>query len=443
MKSKLTIFMSVLVVLGMALTPVGTAVAQDGSETNEQNCSIYSQAFSSDQSSSQAIPAECLRLYERQINRANAGTGNPKNIQPFIIGTLQDPSFEAFDINTGNNPYWLEYSFNFGTPLCTIAFCTSSGSTGGTAGPRTGSVWAWFGGVSGDESASLSQSITIPVEARSLAFYLWVGAAAAGSDANDIFWAEIDGVPLFIADATDTSLYPSYSLIWVNISQFADGNMHTLSFASVTTGQLVTFNVDDVFLSEDTFADVPSSHPYYNDINTLYANGYTGGCSTVPLMFCPNTIMDRAQAAVFLLRGNFGSGYVPVTPSHLFADNWSNALWAEGWAESMYLEGLTGGCSLSFLMFCPYDQLTNVQVAVFGLRMKYGTNYAPPAASGTLFADLTDVNFWGTPWAEQAYVDGLIPSCGTSGGKPLFCPDNLVSRGFGASVIVKAKNLVP
>jgi hypothetical protein len=209
-------------------------------------------------------------------------------------------------------------------------------------------------------------------------------------------------------------------------------NNYSFSYANATLS--VTFPTQ-------TFADVPVSHPYFLDIEILYANGYTGGCSSSPLLFCPDVIMDRAQAAVFMLRGNFGSSYVPVTPTHFYGDNWSGAAWAEGWAESMFLEGLTGGCSLTSLMFCPYDQLTNVQAAVFALRMKYGTSYAPPAASGTVFADLTNAGFWGTGWAEQAYADGLIPACGASGGKPLFCPDNLVSRGFGASVIVKAKNL--
>jgi hypothetical protein len=73
--------------------------------------------------------------------------------------------------------------------------------------------------------------------------------------------------------------------------------------------------------------------------------------------------------------------------------------------------------------------------------MKYGVGYLPPTATGTLFADLTDRNYYATSWAEQAYRDGLMPACGTSGGKPLFCPQELVTRGLGAYVIVRAKNL--
>jgi uncharacterized protein YkwD len=193
--------------------------------------------------------------------------------------------------------------------------------------------------------------------------------------------------------------------------------------------------------SQTTFADVSAMHPYRESIEILYANGYTGGCSTSPFQYCPDVIMDRAQAAVFMMRGNYGSNYTPVPATHFFGDNWANATWAEGWAESMFRAGLTGGCSSSPLKFCPDEKLTNVQAAVFALRLKYGMSYLPPAATGAVFADMTDTSSWGTSWAEQAYVDGLIPDCGTSGGKPLFCPSNLVSRALGASIIVKAKHM--
>ena len=219
-----------------------------------------------------------------------------------------------------------------------------------------------------------------------------------------------------------------------------------LAFSSDATNLVIgdTNSNTDVFVHENentTFSDVLTTHPYWQDIEILYANGYTAGCSMTPLLFCPDLIMNRAQAAVFMVRGSFGGGYVPVTPTHFFGDNWSKVVWAEGWAESMFLEGLTGGCSTSSLLFCPEELFTNVQAAVLGLRMKHGVSFQPPAASGTVFADLTNINFWGTSWAEQAHAEGLLPACGTSGGKPLFCPNDLVSRGFGASIIVKAKGL--
>ena len=78
---------------------------------------------------------------------------------------------------------------------------------------------------------------------------------------------------------------------------------------------------------------------------------------------------------------------------------------------------------------------------IFALRLKYGNNYTPPSATGTLFADMTDVGYYATSWAEQAYKDGLIPPCGSSESKPKICPREAVSRGLGAYMIVRAKNL--
>jgi CSLREA domain-containing protein len=193
-----------------------------------------------------------------------------------------------------------------------------------------------------------------------------------------------------------------------------------------------------------TFIDVVPANSEWLEIEILYANGLTAGCSATPMNFCPSQIMDRAQAAVFNLRGNFGLSYTPpAAPWDRFADDWSTGAWAEKWAEGMYNAGFTAGCATSPLRYCPWDLTTKVQAAVFGLRLKYGNAYAPPAATGTVFFDMTDTAYFGTKWAEKAYADGLLPNCGINAGsgKPLFCPDFLVSRGQAAYMVVRAKNL--
>jgi hypothetical protein len=247
------------------------------------------------------------------------------------------------------------------------------------------------------------------------------------------------------------------------------GYISTRLNLSSLAGQTVTFRwrlgldssiyamgwwVDDVRIYTcvaPTFTDVPFDYSvvlggttyYLHDyIETLYDAGYTAGCATGPLSYCPNNTMNRAESAVFMLRGEFGSGYVPpVAPWGSFADDWSPGLWAEKWAEGMLDAAMTAGCQASPLMFCPWDLLPRVQAAVFGLRLKYGMTHNPPAATGLVFADMTDTSYWGTKWAEQAYLDGLIPACGFSGGKPQFCPNNLFTRAWGAYLIVKAKDL--
>jgi probable HAF family extracellular repeat protein len=195
------------------------------------------------------------------------------------------------------------------------------------------------------------------------------------------------------------------------------------------------------FPTTPTFADVPLSHPYWQDIEILYANGLTGGCATSPLKFCPDQIMNRGQAAVFMLRANFGSSYVPPTPIHYFKDDWKKGPWAETWAEGMRNTGLSAGCSTNPPKYCPWAQIPREQAVIFALRMKYGASYTPPPATGTLFADMTNKSYYATSWAEQAYQDELIPNCGISGGKPKFCPKDLVSRGLAAYMIVRAKDL--
>jgi photosystem II stability/assembly factor-like uncharacterized protein len=190
-----------------------------------------------------------------------------------------------------------------------------------------------------------------------------------------------------------------------------------------------------------TFADVPFSHPYSSDIEILYANGLTAGCSTTPLNFCPDQIMDRGQSAVFMLRGNFGTDFFPGDPTHFFLDDWTKGLWAESWAEAMYNKGLSAGCLASPLKYCPWDKIPREQAAIFALRLRHGPSYTPPAATGTFLADMTNPGYYATAWAEQAYREGLIPDCGTSGGRPKICPKSLVPRGLAAYMIVRAKNL--
>jgi glucose/arabinose dehydrogenase len=250
------------------------------------------------------------------------------------------------------------------------------------------------------------------------------------------FYGDFCSGRLFVLQNAPGTGWESFQLLDTAylISTFGEDEQEELYLADYRGGRIYQ-------LRYSSFTDVPSSHPYWEDIEILYANGLTAGCSTSPLMFCPNDIMNRAQSAVFMVRGMLGAGYMPSFPVHKLGDNWTLGSWAEPWAEAIIDEELSTGCSTSPLLYCPWEKLPREQVVIFGLKMKYGANYQPPAATGTLFSDMTDPNYYATKWAEKAYSDGLLPACGTSGGKPLFCPSELVTRGLGAYVIVRAKNL--
>ena len=215
---------------------------------------------------------------------------------------------------------------------------------------------------------------------------------------------------------------------------------------NVIDGSTPASTCSSVYNVDCTFIDVPPTHPYFQEIEALYEGGYTNGCSTTQLKYCPSMIMNRAQLAKFFMTVQMGGSYVPpVNTPHLFMDSWKVNPWAESWANDMYEKRLTSGCSSVPLRYCPDNYVLREQVAKFGLAIKYGSDYIPPPATGAIFADLTDINYWATPWAEQAYLDGLIPNCGVDGssGKPKFCAHEVVDRGLGAYVIAKAKGLVP
>ena len=47
-----------------------------------------------------------------------------------------------------------------------------------------------------------------------------------------------------------------------------------------------------------TFADVPTSHPFFQFVEALSASGITAGCGTA--IYCPDAPLTRGQMAVFL-----------------------------------------------------------------------------------------------------------------------------------------------
>ena len=156
---------------------------------------------------------------------------------------VQDPSFES---SFPNGSYWNSWSQNSGTALCTLDTC---GNGGGTARPRTGAVWVWFGGVSSkNETAGVSQSTVFPSCGAKLQFYLWIGAATAGSGTDDRFVVTIDDQPIFTANATQKNSYRNYTLVSIDVHAFANGKAHVIKFLGYTSTQLVTFNLDDVKL---------------------------------------------------------------------------------------------------------------------------------------------------------------------------------------------------
>ncbi len=160
-------------------------------------------------------------------------------------------------------------------------------------------------------------------------------------------------------------------------------------------------------------------------VHAVYHAGFTNGCATNPLQYCPNNLVTRAEMAKFLELGKNGEVYTPpVATTSSFADVPSNH-WARDWIEQLYVDGFTNGCALNPRRFCPDSPVSRAEMAKFLLLARHGASYTPPSVVASSFADVL-ASHWAKDWIEQLYVEGLTSGCGTS---PLrYCPDDLMTR---------------
>ncbi len=180
------------------------------------------------------------------------------------------------------------------------------------------------------------------------------------------------------------------------------------------------------------FADVPLSYWANNHIERLYSAGITGGCSTVPLNYCPTKPVTRAQMAIFLVRAMHGVGFTPPSATGVFADVPVGSFGAD-FIEQLATDGITSGCGGG--NFCPNSIVTRSQMAIFLVRAKHGIAFVPPTATG-VFPDVP-VGSFGADFIEQLVTDGVTSGCG--GG--LYCPSAMVKRDSMAVFLVKNFNL--
>jgi Tol biopolymer transport system component len=110
------------------------------------------------------------------------------------------------------------------------------------------------------------------------------------------------------------------------------------------------------------FTDVATNHWAAAWIKQLGVEAITGGCGQN--LYCPENSVTRAQMAVFLLKSEHGTSYLPPDSSGAFGDIAGH--WAEDWIAQLALEGITAGCGSG--LYCPENPVTRAQMAVFLVR---------------------------------------------------------------------------
>jgi parallel beta-helix repeat protein len=108
------------------------------------------------------------------------------------------------------------------------------------------------------------------------------------------------------------------------------------------------------------FDDVPCPSTFAAWIEAFADEGITGGCGGGN--FCPQNPVRRDQMAVFLLKAEHGSDYVPPACTGLYPDVPCPSFFAD-WIEQLAAEEITGGCGGG--NYCPTSSITRGQMAVF------------------------------------------------------------------------------
>lgn len=125
------------------------------------------------------------------------------------------------------------------------------------------------------------------------------------------------------------------------------------------------------------------------------------------------------------LSGGYFYDFADVPVSYLF----HNAV------VKIFKDGITAGCGGN--NFCPGVAVNRDQMSVFVLRGMHGAGYTPPAATGTVFSDVTQGTMFAA-WMEEFYAEGIIDACNAS---PLmYCPSANVSRAEMAMLLLRGKH---
>jgi hypothetical protein len=149
------------------------------------------------------------------------------------------------------------------------------------------------------------------------------------------------------------------------------------------------------------------------------------------------------DADIVKLVENEDNFHITITLHKVEANNTSTSTFADvpvsdmTWhsIESIYSTGITGGCGLSPLIYCPTAQVTRAQMAVFLLRGIHGSSYQPPlVGSSTGFGDVSSV-YWSAAWIKQFAAEGITGGCGSGN----YCPESPVTRAQMAVFLLRSK----
>jgi hypothetical protein len=266
-----------------------------------------------------------------------------------------------------------------------------------------------------------------------------VVVVAAGnelSDATDTTPANCSGVITVAAtdETGDLALYSNYGST-VEISAPGGGFF---------TGVLSTSNAGTTS---------PASDNYVTHMGTSMAAPHVSGVVSLMLSrnpyLTPNQVLQIIQQTAKPFPGGglcdlffpCGSGIVDAgaavaaVPSQSFADVPAD-YWAQDYIERLYASGITEGCGVNPLNYCPEATVTRAQMAVFLERGIHRSSYSPPGVGGSTGFDDVSTGYWAAAWIKQLAAEGITGGCGSGN----YCPEAPVTRAQMAIFLLRSKH---
>jgi hypothetical protein len=117
------------------------------------------------------------------------------------------------------------------------------------------------------------------------------------------------------------------------------------------------------------FTDVLLDEWFAKWADDLWHDGFTAGCNTTPLEFCPGHENSRVEGTVFFLRMLNGVNYSPPDPTGIFEDVVVD-YWGARWVEEAFRTGLVPACAEEPKLFCPGEPLTRAMAAFMMVQAK-------------------------------------------------------------------------
>lgn len=205
-----------------------------------------------------------------------------------------------------------------------------------------------------------------------------------------------------------------------------------------------------------SFSDVDAAGWAYPFIETILHNNVTNGCDLPSRRYCPAASVRRDEMSAFIARALVGgdqnvptSGTVPpygaydCSPTNgvsLFGDV-APTDWFCPHVHKILAAGITLGCGVDTLLYCPTQSVARGPMAVFIARALAGGETAVPLsytdsvtgrsyncdpASPSLHFDDVSAADWYCRHVHYLWAKGVIDGCST--GSPQFCPEPPVRR---------------